>query len=227
MLEWNKDLAKVVDNFGDSPLHFAASVEHSRKEVVLGSSFWFRLRGSMYGMTKLLLQANKSSACQPDRNGSFPIHVAASMGRLEDCAGLLDVHGRIFVHVAVEKRRHCIVSFACKSHAWLASVLNMKDRDMNTALHLANAQKWIRRLLAATSVEGTSYRRDWFHEIYTPKVPRMEEINKMTDSTQFLGISSVLIVTITFAAAFAPPGGYIADDRPNRGAQTLMGCRHR
>ncbi|CAN6207440.1 unnamed protein product [Urochloa humidicola] len=279
LLEWNKDLAKQVDGFGDTPLHVAASVERSGMETVLGSSFWFFFSSSMYGTTELLVGANTSCVYQPDNDGSFPIHVAAKMGRLKvievlldkcpDCAGLLDGKGRTFLHVAVVNKRHSIVAFACKDPR-LASILNMRDDDLNTALHLAvysgdlrsfdylicnrkvllnlsnskghtpldvsesvvnhagiqygsNAQSWIRRLLASTTNGCNSGRQDRFQEAHVPKLDYTEESRKMTDSTQYLGISSVLIVTITFAAAFAPPGGYIQDDHPNAVAATLAG----
>ncbi|CAN6177787.1 unnamed protein product [Urochloa humidicola] len=279
LLEWNKDLAKQVDGFGDTPLHVAASVERSGMETVLGSSFWFFFSSSMYGMTELLVDSNISCVYQADKEGSFPIHVAATMGRLKvikilldkcpDCAGLLDGKGRTFLHVAVVKKRHSIVAFACKDPQ-LASILNMRDDDLNTALHLAiysgdlrsfdylicnrkvllnlanskghtpldvsesvvnhagihygsNAQSWIRRLLVSTTNGCNSGRQDRFQDTHVPKLNYAEESRKMTDSTQYLGISSVLIVTITFAAAFAPPGGYIEDDHPNAGTATLAG----
>lgn len=43
------------------------------------------------------------------------------------------------------------------------------------------------------------------------------------DSTQTLGIGSVLIATVAFGATFALPGGYRADDHPNGGTPTLAG----
>lgn len=147
VLGWNKGMAKQADQFGHTPLHFSSSLKHSVMEMVFGSSFWFSFSWRMNGTTELLLEANESSAYHPDKNGSFPIHVAASMGRLEvikillskcgiSCADLRDKQGRTFLHVAVEKRRHNIVAFACRE-PWLAPFLNMQDYDMNTPLHLA------------------------------------------------------------------------------------------
>lgn len=45
----------------------------------------------------------------------------------------------------------------------------------------------------------------------------------MKDSTQTMGIGSVLIATVTFGATFALPGGYRADDHPYGGTPTLAG----
>lgn len=50
-----------------------------------------------------------------------------------------------------------------------------------------------------------------------------EELDKMKESTQTLGIGSVLIVTMTFGAMFALPGGYRADDHPYGGTPTFSG----
>ena len=53
------------------------------------------------------------------------------------------------------------------------------------------------------------------------KLDKVRESEKLTDSTQTLGIGSVLIVTVTFGALFAIPGGYKADDHYNGGTPTL------
>lgn len=50
-----------------------------------------------------------------------------------------------------------------------------------------------------------------------------EELDKMQESTQTLGIGSVIVVTITFGAMFALPGGYRADDHPYGGTPTFSG----
>lgn len=57
----------------------------------------------------------------------------------------------------------------------------------------------------------------------TDKLLEKEESDKMTNSTQTLGIGSVLVATVTFGASFALPGGYRADDHLNGGSPTLAG----
>ncbi|XP_034579069.1 protein ACCELERATED CELL DEATH 6 isoform X2 [Setaria viridis] len=93
-----------------------------------------------------LLEANPAALYQPDKCGLYPIHIAASVGNkmlvakfIRYCpssAGLRDSIGRTFLHVAVEKSRRNIVSFASRTRS-LAWILNMQDNDGNTALHLA------------------------------------------------------------------------------------------
>lgn len=99
-----------------------------------------------------LLEAEPSLAFQPDIHGSFPVHVAASadsmvsiivlLTRYPGCAGLLDAQGRTFLHVAVEKKRLHVVQFACHCarSSFSRLVLNVQDKDGNTALHMAVAQ---------------------------------------------------------------------------------------
>jgi hypothetical protein len=97
-------------------------------------------------MVPILLEANLSAAYQPNRSGSFPIHIAASKDCIKavitflkmcpECVNLCDTMGRTFLHVAVENKSYNIVSYACGAPS-VASVLNTKDNDGNTALHLA------------------------------------------------------------------------------------------
>uniref|UniRef100_A0A0D9XC02 PGG domain-containing protein n=1 Tax=Leersia perrieri TaxID=77586 RepID=A0A0D9XC02_9ORYZ len=69
---------------------------------------------------------------------------------------------------------------------------------------------------------------DHFQEQYiTRPSPENEakESEKLTTSTQILGIGSVLIATVTFGVTFAVPGSYRSDDHYNAGTPTLAG-RH-
>jgi ankyrin repeat protein len=126
LLGWNKELAKKQCDNGSTPLH----LHLCRTDV----------------MVPILLEANLSAAYQPNRSGSFPIHIAASSDRLKavkcflqrcpECVNLCDTMGRTFLHVAVENRSWKIVSYACRTPS-LASILNTQDNNGNTALHLA------------------------------------------------------------------------------------------
>jgi ankyrin repeat protein len=126
LMSWNKELAKKQCNNGSTPLH-----QHLCRSDV---------------MVPILLEANLSAAYQPNKSGSFPIHTAASKGRLNgvvsllkscpECDSLCDTMGRTFLHVAVENRRHNVVSYACGTPS-LAPILNRQDSNGNTVLHLA------------------------------------------------------------------------------------------
>ncbi|XP_044954090.1 alpha-latroinsectotoxin-Lt1a-like [Hordeum vulgare subsp. vulgare] len=262
VLNWNNSLTTRPDRDGSTPLHFV-------------SSFWHWPAG-----VKQLLEANPLSVYQEDNNGLFPIHVAASMGvehtitiileMFPSCAGLRTARGQTFLHVAIQKRRKNIVSFVCRTPS-LNWILNMRDNDGNTALHLAAQARnlcnfcsvfankkvqlniannnnqtaldisrsvlpdgtyysldngdLIRKALEVVHAKDSCLRQD-LEEKYSRKlIPNhmIIEAEKVRDSSQMLGLGSVLIATVTFGATFAVPGGFVADDHTNKGTPTLAG----
>ncbi len=62
-------------------------------------------------------------------------------------------------------------------------------------------------------MEG-NHRWDLFLKKHNKKVDEEVEGKKLTESTQTIGVGSVLIATVAFAAAFAPPGDYGDDGAP-------------
>lgn len=156
LLGWNKDLIKQQDQEGNTPLHFAISLESDWQglypqymvPVDSGASItpFVSIKEPSLDLTKQLLEADAYSAYQADKKGSYPIHIAASAGmlsaivalvtRCSGCAGLCDNDGRTFLHIAVKKRRRDVVAYACRTPV-LASILNMQHNEGNTALHLA------------------------------------------------------------------------------------------
>uniref|UniRef100_J3MW48 PGG domain-containing protein n=1 Tax=Oryza brachyantha TaxID=4533 RepID=J3MW48_ORYBR len=269
-------LMQKGDDHGSTPLHFAASLEGPCDEtaqllLLLAARFMHPFQNCV---TSQLLETNPDAAYQPDDRGMFPIHVAASAGRLravvvllDRCpgtAGLQDAMGRTFLHVAVQKRRYRIVSYACGMAGGLLlddPILNMQDKDGNTAVHLAvqigdldlasclmrnhrvrlnlannkwqtprhlaeicvppglyyskNQRRMIyRSLLVYCGAPGGNLRHDHFLEQDIANRNEAEESKKIIESTQILGIGSVLVATVAFAAAIAMPGGYRGDGTP-------------
>ncbi|KAJ1260284.1 hypothetical protein BS78_10G220500 [Paspalum vaginatum] len=156
LLEWNKELTKQQDEHGSTPLHFVLSLENETQvmlplyavPVKKGKAIatLLNITEAKLELTRQLLKADAYSAFQPNRKGSFPIHIAASAGKLSaiivlvtmfpGCAGLRDSDGRTFVHIAAKKKRYSIVAYACQTPS-LATILNKQDNEGNTALHLA------------------------------------------------------------------------------------------
>ncbi|KAL6643480.1 hypothetical protein ACP70R_018246 [Stipagrostis hirtigluma subsp. patula] len=156
LLQWNMELTKQQDEDGNTPLHYAVSMGSETYEMLpryavpvkQGKSLktLLNITEPPLELTKQLLKADECSAYQPDNKGSFPIHIAASAGRLSaiiilitdspGCFGLRDHHGRTFLHVAVKNKRYDIVAYVCQTTV-LWSLLNMQDNEGNTALHLA------------------------------------------------------------------------------------------
>lgn len=183
LLEWNRllveerggdrNLVRGTDDGGSTPLHFAAAAPEPALQFTLfvfsASNFERYSFGTLrflpqrwlvkiFEWSKLpvtqLLEADPTLAFEPDRHGSFPVHVAASadsmvsliamLTRYPACARLRNAKGQTFLHVAVEANRRHAVAFVC--HLWghreaiSKSVVNIQDRNGDTALHLAVRQ---------------------------------------------------------------------------------------
>ncbi|KAL6614144.1 hypothetical protein ACP70R_036414 [Stipagrostis hirtigluma subsp. patula] len=292
LLEWNKDLLKQRDIYGSTPTHFAASAPDPSLQFTLfvftASKFERFSLGSYFCpkncLTKFyernnlpitqLLKADASSAFQPDAEGSYPVHVAASadsmvsiivlLTRYPGCAGLRDAEGRTFLHVAVEKKRVHVVQFVCACGRSFGSLLNAQDNNGNTALHLAiidgdldifrclvrsrevhinlqnnegktpldlaqgkvqsgfyfgvTAHRRILAMLIFANALPADRRRDKIKE-YNQRLTAAqeeEESKKITEFAQIVGIGSVLVATVTFAAVFTMPGGFRTPDETNK-----------
>ena len=80
--------------------------------------------------------------------------------------------------------------------------------------------------LYLVGAESCCVRCDQFIEEYRRRLKADDEVKeaeKMKDSSQMLGIGSVLIATMSFGATFAVPVGLIEDNQTNRGTPTLAG----
>ncbi|KAL6861383.1 hypothetical protein ACP4OV_017083 [Aristida adscensionis] len=251
------------DECGSTPLHLAASLEG--RPLAGRLSNWFpRVWPKSKSTIERLLDINPCPAYQSDNEeGLYPIHVAASVGSLKsvkalldkcpDCATLCDGRGRTFLHVAVEKERHEVVKQVCRMKDF-SSVLNMQDKNGDTALHRAvhvgnldffnclirnrlvrldipNKDELTPLDLSWSKIPPTFYykwnprhaihsslqyvggpcggsRTDILYQKYIPERNEKEVSKDLTDSTQVMGIISVLVATMAFAGAFTFPGGY-------------------
>ncbi|KAI4979379.1 hypothetical protein ZWY2020_016132 [Hordeum vulgare] len=139
LLDWNKDLSKDKDKNGSTPLHHVAS-EQSEDYI----NIWYGLEKHA---TWHVLDANPYAAYDKDKNGLLPLHIAALMDRkvpirilLKMCRGCIALRdskkGRSFLHIAVANKALNVVRYACQEPAF-APILNARDNDGNTALHLA------------------------------------------------------------------------------------------
>jgi ankyrin repeat protein len=100
-------------------------------------------------ITELLLDINASAGYRADQEGMLPIHVAAANGSLEivellsercpNCSWSCNNLGQTILHIAVEKRRYNVVKYVCSEEKF-KPILNIRDTNGNTALHLAVLQ---------------------------------------------------------------------------------------
>ncbi|XP_039822217.1 ankyrin repeat-containing protein At2g01680-like [Panicum virgatum] len=152
---WNNgDLISRADESGSTPLHYLASST------------------STDDIGQLLLSAAKL----PDKQGSLPIHVAAGQGRLDIIDRLLDKYphslwsrnasGQTILHVAVQAESYNVVKYVCSQSQhdrMFRAILNARDQDGNTALHLAvlTGHQWIFcQLLSRSHVDLNIANRD-------------------------------------------------------------------
>ncbi|XP_073005872.1 uncharacterized protein [Typha latifolia] len=192
LLHWSKMLAKRADNSGSTPLHYAASAGSDE-------------------MVKLLLEHDTSLAYIADSSGLFPVHAAVITNKVSvidefvkhcpDSDELLDSKGRNLLHTAVEDKKIAIVQYVCKRPE-IVKLMNARDYEENTPLHLAvrNGDQGI------TGARASPRRMDHFLRDNI-KLDSEKESKKQASLTQSLIITSALIATVTFAAAFMFPGG--------------------
>jgi ankyrin repeat protein len=123
----NKQLIQKADITGSTPLHLLASTNDKC-------------------IMKLLLDLDPSAGYHADNEGSLPIHVAAANGSL-DVVKLLSDHrpscswacnniGQTILHIAVKNGSSNVVKYVCSGNKF-ARIINTRDKDGNTALHLA------------------------------------------------------------------------------------------
>lgn len=92
--------------------------------------------------------------------------------------------------------------------------LQNSDSLIRYSLNMANAHSGVSR---------RDHFRDDFENAHRKSENEIRELEMLKDSTQVLSVGSVLIVTVTFGATFALPGGYRADGHTDGGSPTLAG----
>ncbi|XP_042521189.1 ankyrin repeat-containing protein BDA1-like [Macadamia integrifolia] len=149
ILRRKPELATELDSESSSPLHLAST------------------KGNLE-MVKELLRINPDVCCITDHDGRTPLHLAAIKGRIDVMKELIQARPKV-IHVRVFDRGESILHL-CVKYNRLESLklilesatdqelelLNSKDDDGNTALHLAAAKKQtkgIELLLAKNGVE--------------------------------------------------------------------------
>ncbi|KAM0925304.1 hypothetical protein ACQ4PT_004278 [Festuca glaucescens] len=194
LLRDREDSAELRDAVGRTFLHVAV-VEESQSVV----TYACKLQSRKFASSVMNMQ---------DKHGNTALHLAVKMGNL-------------WIFNPLMKNREVM--------------LNLRNNKGQTPLDLSwtmipagvhyglNPSIMIHKLLQDAGAKNGTFRCDHFHKKHIAKLDKENEAKKITESTQTIGIASVLIATVAFTAAFALPGGYRADDHKNGGTPTLAG----
>ncbi|KAL5572414.1 hypothetical protein UlMin_022011 [Ulmus minor] len=147
LLSRKPELASELDSTGSAPLHLAAAKGHL--EIV-----------------KQLLAADPEAATVRNQDGRTPLHVAAIKGRVKIIGELVRVHpeltraltdrGETALHLCVGSNRIEGLKVLVEAIGEGSEILNWKDFDGFTVLHLAVAKKHfpiINFLLSSTGID--------------------------------------------------------------------------
>ncbi|KAI4324023.1 hypothetical protein L6164_023591 [Bauhinia variegata] len=128
ILSNNAKWLHIKDDQGWLPLHYAA---------------YF---GYLDGVSKLLDKCTSCTLIKTDKYGLFPIHLASYGGHLEvfkkllsyclDPCEMLNEKDQNVLHIAAKRGKYNVVSYILQDSK-LENMINQKDEDGNTPLHLA------------------------------------------------------------------------------------------
>ncbi|MED6218506.1 hypothetical protein PIB30_027161 [Stylosanthes scabra] len=150
ILEKRSELIHLKDEKGSTPLHYAASIGYLKGVQIL-----------------LIRKGTSSNALAWNKKGHLPIHVACKKGHVDIVKELLQLEwptsmdlfskkGQNILHVAAKNGQENVVKFILankKLHFEKQLMVNERDRNGNTALHLAAKHLYPRVLLSLTRDE--------------------------------------------------------------------------
>ncbi|KAF7144174.1 hypothetical protein RHSIM_Rhsim05G0056400 [Rhododendron simsii] len=145
LLEWKKDLINKTDMYGWTPLHYAACSGSAKgvKELLAVD------KSGVYITSKTQWSVERPVGCistySNDEGLGTPLYIAAAHGHVSvieellsyspDCWEMVNSKGQNILHIAVDMNRASVIYFIL-GKSWVGQLINQKDNDGNTPLHL-------------------------------------------------------------------------------------------
>ncbi|KAJ4787402.1 Ankyrin repeat protein family-like protein [Rhynchospora pubera] len=129
---------------------------------------------------------------------------------VESMINAMDYEGNTPLHIAAMKGHESVMTAILDKLNYDRAAL-VPNRKGKTAFDLSFDQLWDTKefdqdkLNAYVDNKGWYFTREWFDNVMIVYQNKLER-------TQIIGLGSVLIITVAFAAAFTVPGGYNADN---------------
>ncbi|KAG2565970.1 hypothetical protein PVAP13_7NG155200 [Panicum virgatum] len=221
LLEADKSSAYQYDNEGLLPIHVAAM--ENKGDVVrvfLDECPGCAEAQDARGRTFLhVAVASRNSTLVLNAYRYFRGHRRHGAERFETIMNMRDGYGNTGLHLAVKTRSVEIFYYLL----WNKGIqLNFRDNMGRTALDILEKPVgfnfWLDpRLMMWSLLEAAGAEYGDHHNGF-PHLDEEKEAKMISDSIPTVGIISALLVTISFAAAFAIPGGYRAGDDTKSGS---------
>ncbi|KAH7842669.1 hypothetical protein Vadar_007879 [Vaccinium darrowii] len=262
-----EELIDKADTEGWTPLHYA--VYCYNKEAVIE----LLQRKKSVGYTRTSEKYGKSTV----------LHIAASVDNKHameeilthspDCWEMVNSKGRNILHIAVDEESEEVISYIIKKE-WLESLINQKDFEGNTPLHLLASSEmkfvytetklddlikhpranmyafnnqnkspgdivlsgdvsdkdflaWASNMVVgnrniAKRLDQENRKESEKRRKERKERSRADKAEALKKTSESLTLVATLIATITFAAAFAIPGGYDGNQGPKQGMAVLV-----
>ncbi|KAM3196719.1 hypothetical protein ACQJBY_072427 [Aegilops geniculata] len=197
--------AELRDGKGRTFLHVAAEEEESIRVIALAC----RLQGKSFASAVMNMQ---------DQDGNTALHLAVIAGNTGAVCDLVSIP-EVKLYVSNIRRQTPLET------AYMTALIT--EHSAGSAFYGDPRQRIYLLLNRACDRTGVSVGiRLWGkerREFIKSALDKMNTSQNLASETQIIGLVAVLITTVTFAAAFAVPGGYRADDHHKGGTPTLAG----